>query len=268
MHAKSGEAIGKQLECGNPVYAVALSHNGRVVATGDCEGFVRLWRGSTGELACKPLSYGEEITTLALSGDGHVVAAGSYGSKIRLWHGETGEPIGKPIECEYIKPTIALSKGGEMLAVGGSIESMVRIWRTETCEPIGKPLDCGRFDSLAFSPDGRALLIARGQWVLLTQWDSQGLTPVAGRLCSRYWPCRGGWRFVDQSGEHIEMVDGFEDDKPRLVTVRFDRFDVSPIQGDPHQLLSYWEKRLALMIDENGQIVPVAASNSKGGTGL
>jgi hypothetical protein len=44
-------------------------------------------------------------------------------------------------------------------------------------------------------------------------------------------------------------------DAPREAVIRFDRYDASPLPGDPQQLLAEWEKKLGLEIDARGRVV-------------
>ena len=47
------------------------------------------------------------------------------------------------------------------------------------------------------------------------------------------------------------------EDSLHITTLRFEIPDVEPIHGDPQQLLEEWQKKLALKINNQGEIVPL-----------
>ena len=85
-----------------PIYAVAISPNGRMVASGGADrpnrgntesgGLIRIWDLETKEL--RPiLRYNAVVTTIAFSPNNRWIAGGSHDGIVRVWDAGTGERI-------------------------------------------------------------------------------------------------------------------------------------------------------------------------------
>jgi WD40 repeat protein len=78
--------------------AVALSHDGKLLAAADDSGWVTLWDGDArrrlGEL---PGDGSAEVSALAFSHDGRTLAVGTIDGRVRLWDVTTRLPIGAPL---------------------------------------------------------------------------------------------------------------------------------------------------------------------------
>jgi hypothetical protein len=111
-----------------------------------------------------------------------------------------------------------------------------------------------------FSPrnDPTFLFIATSAWAHLARLDGTKLVPHASRLLPGDYPewLSTAFRFLDQSGERVQILVRPNLNTTSPITVRFDEFDAAPLKGDPEQLLAEWQKKLALMISDHGEIVP------------
>ena len=138
-------------------------------------------------------------------------------------------------------------------------EGMAMIWQVG--EPQSDPLVIPIkkwIESLAFSPDGGSLFIATGRWGHLAQLDGGRLTPVASRLWQNPLPAniQHVFRFLEPSGNRLQVVAQPTLETVLLTTLRFDTVEDPPIEGDPEKLLREWQKKLALKIGDDGEIVP------------
>lgn len=162
------------------VFAVALSLDGRLLATGNWDGDVKVWDVQT-QLCIsetKREAVFDAASQLVFSPDGQCLASsGGYYDAVYIWHPRTGERIAKftlgnlPRQGPrpYIIP-LAFSPDSEYLAVA-TADNTISVWDIET----GERVVCfsghvERVVAIAFSPCGR--FIASGdQKGTLQQWD-------------------------------------------------------------------------------------------------
>ena len=148
---------------GKQVSALAFSPDGRTLAVA-VDRCVQLWDPDTGTLrrllpGCKNF-----VHSLAFSPDGRTVVSGHTAGNIYLWDPNTGALQGTLGAEDYgfITESLAFSSDGTFLAAGGYLkggQGTVRLWDWHSGS-LQRTLAAGavrRGQSLAFSPDGRAL---------------------------------------------------------------------------------------------------------------
>ena len=156
----------------NRVTSVALSANGRMVASGSDDRTVRVWDAKTGQ-ALHTLEHAGAVTSVALAADGRVLAAGCLDHAVHLWDTRTGRALKTlPGHGGHVNG-VALSADGQMVVSGGD-DQTVRVWDAQSgqvkhiLQGHTKPVSL-----VALSTDGSTLASAsRDHTVRL--WD--GLT--------------------------------------------------------------------------------------------
>src|SRR5207249_3367251 len=73
-------------DMGGPVYHVAWSPDGVLLASGSDDSLVRLWNPQTGRLLHTLSGHSDWVTQVAWSPDGTRLASGSLDSTVRLWN--------------------------------------------------------------------------------------------------------------------------------------------------------------------------------------
>ena len=133
------------------VNGVAFSPDGKLLASADDDGTVRLWNPATGQAVGKPLSADkpvpgelvDAVNGVAFSPDGKLLASAGNDGTVRLWNPATGQPIGSPLPADTGADGgvngVAFSPDGKLLA-SADADGTVRLWNPATGQPVGSPL--------------------------------------------------------------------------------------------------------------------------------
>ncbi|BAZ87911.1 trypsin-like peptidase domain-containing protein [Dolichospermum compactum] len=144
------------------VYSVAISPDGRTLASGSYDNTIKIWNLATGKLI-RTLSghsrsvVSRSVESVAISPDGRTLASGSRDKTIKIWNLATGELIRTLSGHSGDVHSVAISPEGRTLA-SASGDYTIKIWNLATGEQI-RTLS-GHSDSVlsvAISPDGRTL---------------------------------------------------------------------------------------------------------------
>ena len=130
--AVTGEQKGTLTDTNN-VWRVALSPDGKTVASMDWGNTMRLWDAETGELKDTLTGHTDGVYSVAFSPDGRTLASGSGDTTVVLWDTVTGEQKGTLTGHTDRIWSVTFSPDGRTLA-SGSEDNTVRLWDTETSE--------------------------------------------------------------------------------------------------------------------------------------
>ena len=148
------------------IWAIAMSPDGNIFATGGLEQHLRIRQISNGKLVRSiALNAGlvtqnaASVLALAISPDGKILASGSF-QGIKLWDIQTGREIDCYRGHSREVTAIAFSPDGKILA-SGSADKNIKLWDPNAGEEICTFKDVAKHrdavTSLCFSPNGKTL---------------------------------------------------------------------------------------------------------------
>jgi WD40 repeat protein len=146
------------------IYSLALSPDGKMLATGGYDQKIKLWDVETGKEIKTLSGHNGCVYHLAFRPDGNILASASADRTVKLWDvasGERRDTLSQSLKELY---TVAFSPDGKWLAAGGA-DNRLRVWEisptaAETANPMLHSIFAheGAILNLVFSEDGKALL--------------------------------------------------------------------------------------------------------------
>jgi WD40 repeat protein len=158
------------------VVALAISRDGRIIATGSFDGNVRIWDAAAGALLHELMAHTQPLESLALSPDGRWLATGGDDLSLKIWDTATGDLVTDYHDFSALVDGVAFSPDGSRLAF--TADTGLHVWSFEpdtgrgpaaitTAELFTLP---GQVYAV-FSPDGTQLATAQGSLAKL--WDAR-----------------------------------------------------------------------------------------------
>ena len=144
-----------------PTYTLALSADGRTLASGGRQGRIQIWDLRTGDrLATWQVENLDKVTALAFAPDGQTLLAGGDDRLIHLWHWPTGARLRSPLAGHTGEiRALTVHPSGELFASASN--DGARLWELPSGELANQLSSPDWVGSLAFSPDGRWLALGR-----------------------------------------------------------------------------------------------------------
>src|SRR6266851_3857151 len=139
------------------IYHVALSPDGKLLATAGFDNLIKLWEWPSGKEVRTLTGHTGPVYCVAFHPNGNILASGSLDKTIRLWNIADGKLIREIKGHTDIVDSIAFNKDGKLLASGGS-DKTVRVWNPDDGKEVKNlGTQAGTVYSVVFSPDGKWL---------------------------------------------------------------------------------------------------------------
>ena len=152
-------------EAAEGISALAISPDGRFIASGSYDRLIQLWDFSSGELLQTLAGHENTIMGLAFSPDSQTLISGSTDNTINVWDvtqpGRQIDTLGEQ-EPNWLFggiQEVRFSPDGQLIA--STDDDGVKLWNAQAYTLLDSPLDDAYGDAygLSFSPDGRFLAV-------------------------------------------------------------------------------------------------------------
>jgi len=157
-------------------HALVFSPDGRWLAAGSRDGFLRLWdmadRSGSMSSQTQPAliiqAHKKGVNSLAFNPDSSILASGGNDAVARFWDLASGKLLGLVIGGTFAVPSIAFAPDGKILAIVNG--NMIRLREIKSGRIAGTLKAETPLYNVAFSPDGR-VLAASDLNNLIRLWD-------------------------------------------------------------------------------------------------
>lgn len=154
------------------VFWVAVSPDGKRIATASGDGTARVWDSQSGVELKRLVGYPSDVNSVAFSPDGRRLVTSGRDRTIRLWDADTGVEIRQFPGHTGLIYSVGFSPDGKRL-VSGSWDQTARIWDVETGAELRKLSGHTRqVYIVSFSPDGKRVATSSGDRTCRI-WDAE-----------------------------------------------------------------------------------------------
>jgi WD40 repeat protein len=168
--AVAESAVRESLDQGGPAWDVAVSGDGRTVATAGSDGVVRVWRPDTGDPPVAIPGHDGEVRGVAISPDGATVASAGADGTVRL-RTLTGGRERVLSGHEGTVNSVAFRADGRAVVTAGD-DGTVRLWTLPAGTARVLRGTEGRALKAAFLPGGG--IVSGGDDGVVRRWDRSG----------------------------------------------------------------------------------------------
>ncbi|MGW6933533.1 nSTAND1 domain-containing NTPase [Lentzea sp. NPDC054927] len=169
-----------------PLDAVAWNNTGELLAVGDWDGKVHLWRMGSDQALVKLDGHTAGVHSLAWAPTGEQLVSTSGDGSARIWNTSEESQIAKLLAGEAF--AVGWSPSGRLVATG-SRDGVIRVWDAATGALVQELRHSEAVHALDWSPDGEHVL-SGGEHGLVTLWHvgidclRRELTELAGNVLS------------------------------------------------------------------------------------
>lgn len=220
-----------------PLYDVACSADGKYIAAGCSDSFVRLWSTTSRRPPWKLTGHASEVYSVAFSPDSRLLASGGNDATIRFWDLESKSESGLKVAPGGRISALDFSPDGRFLAAA-STNANIHI------------IDLGSYESRALK--GHEGVV----WGVAFSPDSQTLISGGNDHTVRLWEVAGG-ELVHTLEGHLDEVNdvAFSPDGRLAASAANDRtvrvWDLAPLMEQPETHLHLVRRAAEKVIDES-----------------
>jgi hypothetical protein len=168
--SQEDESIRTFIGHSNRVFSVAISPNGKYIASGSTDLTIKLWDVNSDNCLKTFIGHSGKVESVCFSPDGKYLASGSNDKTIKLWEENSGNCIKTFIGHSDHVNSVAFSPDGKYLA-SGSTDKTIKIWDLTN----GKCLKTfsghtAYVSTVCFSPNGKSIISGSAD-SKIKKWD-------------------------------------------------------------------------------------------------
>ena len=165
----SGECL-QSWESAAPLYRIALSNDGQMLAAGGELGSILIWEVSTGKLLKNLTGHNFAVMDVAFQPQGNLLASAAYDATVKLWDLTTGECVNTLIGHTQIAFSVAFNPNGTQLVSSG-FDTLIKIWDVQSGDCLQTMRGHSRVVVNAlFSPNGQQI-VSGSQDLTVRIWE-------------------------------------------------------------------------------------------------
>jgi len=193
LDAASGKELSRRHGHRNNLYALAVSPDGQLIATGGYDHEILLWRADEEQPFATLTGHNGAVFDLAFRGDGRVLASASADRTVKLWDTEAARRLDTLSEATKELYAVAFSPDGSRLIAGG-VDRRIRLWSvSSTAAEDTNPIQLSRIGhlgaviELAWSADGKTI-VSSAEDGTVKIWDAAELRQRTELPTQSDWP--------------------------------------------------------------------------------
>jgi WD40 repeat protein len=223
-----------------PEVAVALSPDGRTIATGSSDGNPGIWDIASGKQLAR-MPYGGPVNAIAFSPNGRLVATAGKDGYARIWDAASGKLLTR-LEHQGQVIGLAFSPDGKAIATA-SRDRTARIWDAASGGHLVRMDHEDWVSAVMFSPDGKTIATA--------SWDKT----------ARIWDAVTGKSLARLAHDDLVHSVTFSPDGKLVATASKDGTARiwSAINGEPLVRLAHMDSVVAVAFSPDGRVVATAS---------
>ena len=148
----AGLAQRRQMSHSGPVFGVAISNNGQLIASCSTDATVRIWNATTGQLKSQLRGHVGAVHAIAMSQDETFAVTSGADGTLRLWDIIGGQQLKQLTKFDHTMYSIAINPKGDLIAAAGAdrkvhLLDLITGQEQQTLEGHSDYVHCVAFDA-------------------------------------------------------------------------------------------------------------------------
>lgn len=182
------------------VSCVAVSPDGKTVASGSVDLTIRLWEASSKRAATTLTGHDGEVHCVTFSPDGKFLASGEMYKKVKIWDVSSGKEIHTYTDIEGAVMGVAFSPDGKLIFAACK-DNCARVWEAGSAGRAKVLKHNWAVNGIAVSPDGKTV-------ATIDDGGSINLWDIASMKMTKSWTHSSVGKAIAFSADGKSLVSG------------------------------------------------------------